>query len=762
MSTLINQLYRFGDFTLDTGQRVLMREGKPVALTPKVFDTLLILVENSGRIVEKDELMSRLWPDTFVEEANVTFNIQQLRKSLSDDARNPRYIGTVSRRGYRFIADVEAVLSDESQTGGQDARRFEPSDVLSSDTGNGLISQIEARESGPAIGSAAENQLSAPGESSGVIRAADAASTGVSKRLIAFASAAVIVLAVVGLVVWKFSTGLNRSPGEGKRVDGKSAMALPLKLERLTATGQCRLAVISPDGKYLAYIQTNENKSRIWLRQLATNTNVEIVPATGNVAGLAFANSGEYLYFVRGDPGTALYRVSLLGGVPAKVVDKVEGNFSISSDDSRIALIRQVTHPDGLREYWLMIVNADGTGERVLFVGTYPHKLDVPVWSPDDQAIICSYGNSQGGGHNESIVEVRIADGTKKELSFENIFHVTKLAWLPDRSGLIMSGRKNFEDNTELWRVSYPGMETTQITDGFSTYLDLSIAARADKAVATQSTHISDIWVGSSHEPRNLKKITQAMGKFCWTPNGRLIYCSAASGNSDLWIMRPDGTEQRQLTVGAPVDFNPAATPDNRYIVFVSNRTGALQVWRMNIDGSNQVPLTSGAGKDYPAVSPDGKWVLYNTTDDWHLWRVPIDGGDPVRLTDYPASYPSVSPDGKMIACMGRNEPKLGLSILILSSEGGQPLKRTEFAGGGFSGVRVQWTPDGKALIYATERLSSQAIMKHSLSEGSPGQIVDFAEDSLFDFGYSVDGQFLAVTRGGWQHDIVLISDLNR
>lgn len=182
----------------------------------------------------------------------------------------------------------------------------------------------------------------------------------------------------------------------------------------------------------------------------------------------------------------------------------------------------------------------------------------------------------------------------------------------------------------------------------------------------------------------------------------------------------------------------------------------------MNIDGSNQVPLTNGAGKDYPAVSHDGKWVLYNTTDDWHLWRVPIDGGEPERLTDYPASYPSVSPDGKMIACMGRNEPKFGLSILILRSEGGQPLKRLEFTGGGFSGVRMQWTPDGKALIYATERQSSQALMKHSLSEGPPGQIVDFAEDALFDFGYSIDGQFLAFTRGGWQHDIVLISDLHR
>ena len=119
MSLPINHFYRFGEFTLDSDQRVLLREGKPIALTPKVFDTLLILVENSGRIVAKGELMTRLWPDSFVEETNLTFNIKQLRKSLGDDARNPRYIETVARRGYRFIADVEEALNDTGKTGDQ-------------------------------------------------------------------------------------------------------------------------------------------------------------------------------------------------------------------------------------------------------------------------------------------------------------------------------------------------------------------------------------------------------------------------------------------------------------------------------------------------------------------------------------------------------------------------------------------------------------------------------------------------------------------
>src|SRR5437879_4649361 len=112
MSLAINHFYRFGEFTVDGDQKVLLRNDSPLPLAPKVFDTLLILVDNGGRIVEKEELMRRLWPDTFVEESNLTFNIQQLRKALGDNARHPRFIETVARRGYRFIAGVEEVLSD--------------------------------------------------------------------------------------------------------------------------------------------------------------------------------------------------------------------------------------------------------------------------------------------------------------------------------------------------------------------------------------------------------------------------------------------------------------------------------------------------------------------------------------------------------------------------------------------------------------------------------------------------------------------------
>lgn len=116
MSELVSHLYRFGEFTLDVDQKVLLREGKPLLLAPKVVETLLTLVQNRGRIIEKKELMMQLWPDTFVEESNLTYTIVQLRKTLGDDARHPRYIETIPKRGYRFIVDVEE-QQDRKQPG---------------------------------------------------------------------------------------------------------------------------------------------------------------------------------------------------------------------------------------------------------------------------------------------------------------------------------------------------------------------------------------------------------------------------------------------------------------------------------------------------------------------------------------------------------------------------------------------------------------------------------------------------------------------
>jgi DNA-binding winged helix-turn-helix (wHTH) protein/tetratricopeptide (TPR) repeat protein len=102
-----NQIYEFGAFRIDAARRLLLRDGTVVPLTPKAFDTLVVLVENSARVLEKEELMKMLWPDSFVEERNLTVNISSLRKALGESASDHRYIVTVPGRGYRFVADVK-------------------------------------------------------------------------------------------------------------------------------------------------------------------------------------------------------------------------------------------------------------------------------------------------------------------------------------------------------------------------------------------------------------------------------------------------------------------------------------------------------------------------------------------------------------------------------------------------------------------------------------------------------------------------------
>jgi len=204
MPSVAGHIYRFGDFTVDVDQRVLLRTGKPVPLTPKLFDTLLILVENGGRIVGKEELMGRLWPDTFVEEANLSVNVQQLRKALGDSARRPLYIETVARRGYRFIADVEKVLSDSTLADTQSARRLDPRPRVED---NG-----DVRDLGSRVGGDAE-----PGASDGLVKPEGAQVDRVPARRPAMyktAFAAAVALAACGWVLWDRYGAAPQPPDE--------------------------------------------------------------------------------------------------------------------------------------------------------------------------------------------------------------------------------------------------------------------------------------------------------------------------------------------------------------------------------------------------------------------------------------------------------------------------------------------------------------------------------------------------------------------
>ncbi len=695
---------------------MLVRNDEPVALTPKVFDMLLILVEQHGRIVGKDELMHRLWPDSFVEEANLPSNLQRLRRALGDQAHQPVYIETVARRGYRFIANVEEVLAE---TG------IMPGDI-------GVLPD------GP------------PAEA-----ASGFATTG--RPLLIAAAVAGTLLIGTGALAWHFSNGSNANSHDRRTAGGVTPRALPtLKIDKLLAEGRNRFAVISPDGEFVAY--TNEAKGRqsIWLRQLATSTASEIVSFTeGHVYGLAFTHSGEHLYFVKGRPEpTALYRIPLpFGGLPTKVLDKPQGTFSLSPDDSQVAFIRK-TEDEGVgRASGLIIADRDGH-ERVLAAHGEPAGFTAPAWAPDGRTIAVAVGSSDSGRREVRVVEINVADTSQIPLSSERWIKIKRMAWLPDKSALIVVGSRRIEE-TSLWRMSYPTGQISQISDGPVVYTDISITSDAGTAVATQATSASNLWVGSSSEPHNFRRITQASGNFCWTRDGRIIYSSHTTVNSNLWVMQPDGTGQKQLTI-AGENGNPSVTSDGRYIVYTSNRSGVWQIWRMQADGSNPTQLTSGRGANFPALSPDGQWVVYNDVSEWRLWRISIDGGRPVPLTEGFASSPSVSPDGKLIATIGKDNQQTR-TLHIIPFTGGPPLHEFAVTPMWLSSHRWRWTPDARALLYLAWRNGIASMYRQSLDGSAPEKLVDFNEDDVFDFGYSPGRKQLAVTRGGWRFDVVLV-----
>src|SRR5918993_506380 len=158
------QLYEFGPFLLDPAERVLTRGGQPVPLTPKVFDLLVVLVESGGHLLGKKDLMEAVWPDSFVEEGNLTFSISSLRKALGEDRKEHRYIETVPRSGYRFVANVRVLEGNSGAEGrgrGAHAGHWMPTageavrpaaDGVEAATKGGRLPEDEPAGGAPAVG----------------------------------------------------------------------------------------------------------------------------------------------------------------------------------------------------------------------------------------------------------------------------------------------------------------------------------------------------------------------------------------------------------------------------------------------------------------------------------------------------------------------------------------------------------------------------------------------------------------------------------
>lgn len=740
MSLTLRHVYKFDSFIVDVSERVLLRDGRTVPLTPKVFETLLLLVKNQGSIVTKEKMLATLWPDVFVEESNVTFNIRMLRKALGDTRQSSVYIETIPRRGYRFKTQVREVL--EENNGVELPERTHNS-------GNGK------HQTKPSLDPSKARTL--PQTDVPVIELP--VPSLLNRKRVALGLTLVVLLTGTA-AIWRFN---RHSSVSAKKSEPKSIVRMPLtppgalKIDQVTTYGNVFSAAISPDGKQLAYVEENNGQQALWLKQMATAVNVRIIPPKYLTYNrLIFSRDGNYIYFTQHgeNESSDLYRIPALGGPPAKLLENVDSNPSLSPDESKVAFRRRNRTA---REDTLYVADLNSGVERPLIRQHPPDWLFAFSWSPNGKVIIYATGETDSGRRTMSISEINVETGEQKLLVKPNWYFIQQFEWLSDGSGLLICAKEKF--SPDIWQMSYPDGRLQKLTDDLNYYVSLSATADASKLVTVQSKLVSQVWISSNLDASKARSIAGGRGKLSWMPDERIVYDYGSRVGSDLWTANADGTEPRQLIFNAGFNDWPAVSPDGRSIVFQSDRTGSQHLWRMDADGGNQTQLTNGYAERNATISPDGKWVYYNMAQDHSLWKIALDGGQPVKLTDEYSAYPSVSPDGKLIASF--RFPKYGheATIVIRNVNDMKTVTELRMAPGFFISRTIQWEPAGEAVIYAVQDLGKVKLYRQSLNNEPSRELTSVHAEDEFEFAISPKKQ-LAFISTRWDHDIVLISGL--
>lgn len=734
--------YQFGPFKIDAAKRVLLREGATVPLTPKCYEILLALVEGVGEVVSKDDLMKRVWPDSFVEDGNLTYNVSMLRKALGERAGEHQYIVTIPGRGYKFAGSVIEGRLEGTREAAQDQNQL-------SDAFARRDNEQEQSETEP-------TKETIPSTFREIKR---------NRRLTGLITPIVfIAVAVIGYVAY-------RAVAQRQQVAPLRALAVT----PLTDSGRVQDAAVSPDGKSIVYTLYENEKSSLWLKNLSTGSEIQILaPADAGCDGLTFSTDCNYIYFSSDDlrqPMATLYQIPVFGGAVRKLIEGIDSSITLSPDGSRLAFVRN----DEIRgESALMMANSDGTCQQTLAVRKRPEEFGrSPAWSPDGKTIACPVWSPPGDGHGHTyeMIEVGLRDGTEKRFSKQWWGRVAGLRWLSDSRGLVMISGESIQP-CQIWRLSYPDGEVQRITNDTSDYANPSLTADSRALVVARRNYLDSICVTNNGDPNQTNPIILGANNsdgglgLEWTADGKILYTTNRNQNWHIWIMDADGSNRRQLTFGPLLDGTPVRSGD-RYVVFPSERSeSGFQIWRMNIDGSDLKQLTYGKHDEEPQCSPDGEWVVYGSPDSGKstLWKVPIDGGNPVRLTDKAVKAPAaISPDGKLIAYLFLDEQvkPQRWKIAVIPFEGGEPIRVFGTSPALDSQVAIRWTPDGRALAYCESHLLTTNIWIQPLDGSQRKQLTTFKNDPIIQFEWSRDGKRVAIIHEAITSDIVMLNGIN-
>jgi serine/threonine protein kinase/Tol biopolymer transport system component len=553
------------------------------------------------------------------------------------------------------------------------------------------------------------------------------------------------------------------------------------EIVQLTTTGNTMLPAISPDGRYVAYVQRDGEAESLWIRQTTTASNVQIVPARPGVriGGVTVTPDGSFVDFltIESAPALALtlWRVPFLGGTPRRLVDDVHSPVAWSTDGRQMAFTRAdpaVTHIE------LVVADADGRNERVLAardrardpeeVGFFTVRnpggeYTRLAWSPDGAIIAVPGFGFPGGVLTGYAMFVRVTDGTVQATTQTP---PGTGQWM-DRSWLLWSRSPAQGAPRQLWRLSYPSGELSRLTNDLSSYAGVSVTADRDSAVTARTEDDVDIWIGDGAAMTGRDLVSAARpivangSSVAWAPD-RLLYSARASGTGGLAIaaFSPAGETSEEIVANAD---GPAVTSDGRTLFYVSREEATLNsLWKADGDGRQAARIAGDA--NWPVITPDDRHVIFASgaaTGALRLWRVPVEGGRPRQIADIAASTPDVSPDGQSVAFVtldDGNRPALVVCSLE-SCASPQRLTPPGLLRAGLQQGRIRWTRDGRAIAYIREPPSN--IWIQPLDGSPPRQLTHFTDGrQILDFAWSRDGARLAIARATTRTDIVLFRGL--
>ncbi|MCY7348046.1 MAG: winged helix-turn-helix domain-containing protein [Pyrinomonadaceae bacterium] len=643
------EFYDFSTFRLDVKKHRLWRGEELIALTPKEFELLLILVENAGRVVEKDDLHAQIWKDTFVEDGTLTRNISWLRKKLGAGNKNgEQFIETCPKRGYRFLPEVtkssdENALIIEEQT----LTRIRIEETLT-------LSDAETRRHGDA-----EKKIVAlPNVPASARRRVPAS------LLLAFG---VLAITAIGFAVYHI---FLRQP--------EPKIILASKITPFAGLpGREDAPVFSPDGNQIAFAWNGGDLENfdIYVKLIGAGEPVRLTKSKADDLNPAFSPDGKTIAFIRSSgAGSELFLVPALGGAERKICHLNSTRSSVSFAPDGLSLVvsdsEQSDGPNGI-----FLVNVENGDKRRLTVPPEYTNDDAPRFSPDGQMI--AFVRNFGAIVQELFV-VDIGGGEPRRLTFDKTW-IGGAAWSADGASIVIASRRQINSQTNLWQISLkndapqfiaaggknsgkPAISPNGKTIAFveewqdtniwrietkgepanNTFRKLIASSRRDNSphfspdgarivFSSDRTANFDIWIGDA-DGSNARQLTDLQnsptGSPRFSPDGKLIVFDAqVAGNGDIFVVAADGGTIRRLTDSESFDFMPSWSADGRFVYFASNRTDTAQIWKMPLEGGEAVQITKNGGRESFA-SPDGTEIYYSKGDGVvGLWRVGADGG---------------------------------------------------------------------------------------------------------------------------------------